>query len=102
MTHWILVILLFTSAPAIAESVYKWTDADGKVHYGGAPEGQKSEAVPVEKAPPPDKSLEERNKQQDDYLKARERERSARKTDKELRKIFEDMKDNLRGGPARR
>jgi len=58
--------------------------------------------IPIEKDPLPDKFLEERRKEQDEYLKSRERERAARKLDKELRQKFEDMKEALRGGPPKR
>jgi len=96
------VVILAVSASAFSAEVHKWTDSEGKVHYGDAPTEQLSEIVPIEKAPPPDKFLEERRKEQDEYLKSHDRKRAARKLDKELRRTFEDMKDALRGGPAKR
>ncbi|MGE5242526.1 MAG: DUF4124 domain-containing protein [Bacteroidota bacterium] len=98
----LLVIVLAASATTLAAEVHKWTDSEGRVHYGDAPVGHESAIVPIEKAPPPDKFLEERRQEQDEYVESLERERAARKLDKELRKKFEDMKDALRGGPARR
>lgn len=81
----ILVVVLAASATTFAAEVHKWTDSEGKVHYGDVPAEHESVVVPIEKASPPDKFLEERRKEQDEYLKSRERERAARKLDKELR-----------------
>lgn len=49
----LLVIVLIISAAAQAQPVYKWTDAQGVVHYGDRPPADtKSEEVAIE-APPP-------------------------------------------------
>ncbi len=47
MTRWLLVGLLVAAcAPATAQQIQKWTDANGRVHYGERPPpGQQTEAV---------------------------------------------------------
>tara|TARA_R110002096_G_scaffold154_6_gene778 strand:- start:24899 stop:25366 length:468 start_codon:yes stop_codon:yes gene_type:complete len=41
-----LVVIAFTlSGGAFANEIYKWTDADGNVHYGDRPSGQANEEM---------------------------------------------------------
>ena len=54
------MLLLLSSAAALADGLYRWVDKDGKVHYGDAPPitpGQQSEkrklAAPAPDARPP-------------------------------------------------
>jgi hypothetical protein len=42
---------LLIATAAIAADIYKWTDADGNVHYGDRPIGQQSERVPIVSRP---------------------------------------------------
>lgn len=45
---------LFTASAAIAGEVYKWKDADGRVHFGDKPDGTRAESVelrPSQSAP---------------------------------------------------
>ena len=37
-----------------ADPVYRWTDGDGRVHYGDRPAGPRAEAVEVDPMPPAD------------------------------------------------
>jgi glutaredoxin len=42
----VLLLLLFLALPAWGAGVYRWTDADGKVHFGDEPPAQrKAESV---------------------------------------------------------
>ena len=38
-----LALALVLSVPSLASEIYKWTDADGNVHYGDRPSGQPTE-----------------------------------------------------------
>lgn len=50
MRVWVMVLLLV--APAAAGQVFKWTDADGRVHYGDKPPAQtEGQPVDMDKAP---------------------------------------------------
>src|SRR5688572_19620663 len=52
MRNILLVIALAVSALAIAQPVYKWTDAQGVVHYGEvAPVDAKAQEIRIEAAP---------------------------------------------------
>lgn len=49
----LLVIVLIAAAAAQAQSIYKWTDARGVVHYGDRqPPDTKSEQLAIEPPPP--------------------------------------------------
>jgi len=84
-------LILFTclSVSAYAE-VYKWVDADGKVHYGDRPNSSGAREIKVETAPSPSagsKDTINNQKAIDSWLKAREVERQQnKKKQAELRK----------------
>jgi len=40
---WLLATALTASGGAFADSIYKWTDAEGNVHYGDRPSGAEAE-----------------------------------------------------------
>lgn len=59
----IAVIICFTGifiTSASAESVYKWVDAEGKVHYGDRPEAPAAQTLRVAPAPPVDTASQQR------------------------------------------
>ena len=46
--------------PAYAESVYKWVDAQGNIHYGDRPQGNATQTLRVVPAPPVDTASQQR------------------------------------------
>ena len=40
---WLLATAVIASGGAFADSIYKWTDAEGNVHYGDRPSGAEAE-----------------------------------------------------------
>ncbi|MCB1759233.1 MAG: DUF4124 domain-containing protein [Gammaproteobacteria bacterium] len=50
-TRLLLILAIFGASPAWCE-IYRWTDADGRVHFGDRPQGASAEQVPVREAPP--------------------------------------------------
>ncbi|MES0328035.1 MAG: DUF4124 domain-containing protein [Gammaproteobacteria bacterium] len=55
-----LALMLIITVPAIGSGIYKWTDKDGKIHYGGErPEEVQAEQMKLhisEPSPSPEKS----------------------------------------------
>jgi Domain of unknown function (DUF4124) len=47
---WLLAMAIMVSA-SFAGEVYKWTDADGRVHFGDKPGGAQSESVQIKSSP---------------------------------------------------
>jgi Domain of unknown function (DUF4124) len=49
-TRWLFLCLAWAMVPALAEEVYRWTDAEGVVHYTAMPPpaGQQGEKMKVE------------------------------------------------------
>jgi hypothetical protein len=74
---YLLFLLMCLSVSAYAE-VYKWVDADGKVHYGDRPNSGSAQEVKIESAPSPTGGSKDTLKNQkdiDSWLKARDAER---------------------------
>ena len=75
----ILLTCLFNSAYA---EVYKWVDADGKVHYGDRPNSDSAREIKVKPAPSPSAGSNDTTRNQkaiDSWLKARDVERQQNK-----------------------
>ncbi len=47
---WLLAIAIMVSA-SFAGEIYKWTDADGRVHFGDKPGGAQAQAVQIKSSP---------------------------------------------------
>ncbi len=108
------VLLLFACLSATTHAqVYKWVDADGKVHYGDRPKTTGVEEIKIKPAPPAVSGPDVTKKNQrdiDNWLKARdvEREQDKRKQaaakierDKLMRKcahVRNELRDMERGG----
>jgi len=45
------VLTLFVAGSALASEIYKWTDADGNVHYGDVPVSAQSERLAISSKP---------------------------------------------------
>lgn len=72
--------LLSTSVPA---EVYKWTDAEGRIHYGDRPQDTSATAVPIESTPPADPALNERREREKRLLEVFEDERETQRKEAE-------------------
>ena len=99
------IALLCMQSPAIAE-VYKWTDAQGRVHYGDKPQSDKAETINLPSKEPPavphvsEDRLEKQRRLLDAYAEERrlkrEADEKARKDKEERKRKCADLKDDLR------
>ena len=56
---WVIILMLAVTASANGAGVYKWTDAQGNIHYGERPPpGREAESMEVDKAPIPREEAE--------------------------------------------
>lgn len=65
------MLLLCLSAVASAADIYKWTDAQGRVHYGNQPPAQDDAAKKIEVNAPP--SLTQQQQERDKVLASGEK-----------------------------
>lgn len=81
MKHWLLVFLLLP-LPTMA-GVYKWTDANGQVHFGDRPPAEKTaEEVTINAEPPgKDAAASERIRKMNEFLGQRQAEREVRQAE---------------------
>ncbi len=73
-----VLVLLWACSLAASAAVYKWTDADGRLHFGDRPPQAGAETVPLPSAPAsmaPVPSAEQRQENQNKLLNAFEAER---------------------------
>lgn len=78
--RWAAVGLALLCGPALAEGVYKWTDAQGRTQYGDRPPAAGAATVRTPVAPPaPDAGSDERKAQQRRLLDAFSEERREQK-----------------------
>jgi len=63
---------------AWAGDIYRWTDADGQVHYGDRPTSRSAEPVQLRPEPPPDPQAAARRGQRDKFLRAMQEDKAAR------------------------
>lgn len=75
----LVLALVLAGIPAVAE-VYKWTDADGNVHYGDRPpsSAQEPRSLTLPPPPTPDADQGERGRRQRRLLEAFDAERAER------------------------
>jgi hypothetical protein len=71
------ILLIFSSTWVMADEIYRWTDENGKVHFGDRPRGTEAEAVGSTGAPSstPDADTEATLDRQGRYLESLRRER---------------------------
>jgi hypothetical protein len=74
----LLILSLPQPLPSAAE-IYKWTDENGKVHYGDQPDGENAVQVHVSKEPVRDGALEQRMENQQQLLDVFDEERQRNK-----------------------
>jgi hypothetical protein len=78
---WLFTLLFCASGPPAAAEVYKWTDAEGRVHFGDRPPQSGADAVPLSRkaqsisAPTADERLDKQRR----LLHAFEEERRQRR-----------------------
>jgi hypothetical protein len=98
----LLIILIFPTV--IVGDVYKWTDEEGKIHYGDKPTtGSSTEEIKIKDKSVHDKELMQQNEKQKKLLKIYEEERKERNEQREEKKqirserieICEDMRKGL-------
>jgi len=102
----LITILLCALAPIASAEVYKWTDAQGNVHFGDKPPAGKSETInlPTHEAPAVPAVSEDRIEKQKRLLDAYAEERrlknetdeKARKEKAERKQRCADLRDDLR------
>ncbi len=110
MRNMLLILCLMLPTISGAE-IYKWTDADGQVHYGEKPVGPQSREVRIDTAPgaaPPDQRRRLENIKRWNAARQRERqqarEREAKRKAEEARrekhcgKLRNQLADLERGG----
>lgn len=105
-TTCLITILLCTLATTVPAEVYKWTDAQGNVHFGDRPPAGKSETInmPSHEAPAVPAVSEDRIEKQrrllDAYAEERrikgEADEKARKEKAERKRKCADLRDDLR------
>ena len=77
IAFWSLIACLI--APVVHSEIYKWTDENGRIHYGDRPENTGSETIEVKPAPLPDKGTEEHKEKQRKLLELIDEEREENK-----------------------
>jgi len=107
-----LLLLLCISLPVYAD-VYKWVDADGKVHYGDRPNSTKAQEIKIKPKAPVSTGHSHADKNQksiEKWLKARDEERrinkkkeAASKKERDILKkecisLKSDLRDRQQGG----
>jgi len=71
-----LLILTLVTLPVLqAADIYKWTDEQGRVHYGDRPEGKQVVQISTTSGPAPDPTQEQRLQQQRQLLNVFEEDR---------------------------
>ncbi|MEQ6340266.1 MAG: DUF4124 domain-containing protein [Gammaproteobacteria bacterium] len=65
------LMMLACGATAQADGVYKWVDAQGRVHYGDQPQSNKAQPLNIQSAPPVDEGLRQRREAMSKQPKAK-------------------------------
>lgn len=108
-------ILLLLMPALLSADVYKWTDANGKVHYGDRPGSHKAQELKIEPNPvstgTTNTSSGDSNRESiDNWLKARDEERQIKKKQdailkkekalqkKECTRLQNELRDMQKGG----
>ncbi|MCU0934770.1 MAG: DUF4124 domain-containing protein [Gammaproteobacteria bacterium] len=73
--RWAVAGLALLCGPVLAQGVYKWTDAQGRTHFGDRPPPAGAAAVATPPAPAPDAAAADRRAQQQRLLDAFSEER---------------------------
>jgi hypothetical protein len=81
MRHLVALLILACLSPAAAGEIYRWTDAQGRVHFGDRPPAGAGEALPLTSSPTPpapEPDAGARRAQRERLLRAFEAERRER------------------------
>ena len=69
---------LWVSCASVSAEVYKWTDAEGRVHFGDQPPASGAEEVEIRTLiTPPDHHVDERRRRQQKLLRSYDEDRTA-------------------------
>lgn len=93
MRAWMACLLVcwFIVSPALAGEIYKWTDENGKVHFGDRPAGENAEKVVVQPAPQSSYDAKQRQERKQKRLRVIEEERQIKR--EEMAKAEEERKE---------
>lgn len=86
----LIIISLFLQI-AMADTVYTWQDADGKVHFSQTPNDPSAKAVTFEDKAPNSPALDARRTANQERRQQAEVEKSRAKMDEEIRKEQEEF-----------
>ena len=78
-----LLLFIFMNA-TFSAGIYKWVDADGKVHYGDRPTNDSAEKIKVRSGHKPDPKLLEHQQKRDRLLQVLDEERHEKRADQAL------------------
>lgn len=105
----VLLTLTLLAGHAWARQVYKWVDENGKVHYGDAPTGDKTETLNVQSAPPSGSGnlgsesketlkavSEQMLKKKEERLKKKETDTAEKKHQDEVNAECKNLNDHLK------
>ena len=79
----IAILLLLSANIVFSAGVYKWTDADGNIHYGDRPVDS-AEKIKVKSGHKPDPRLREHQQKRDRLLEVFDDERREKRSEKAL------------------
>ncbi len=65
------MMILVCGSAVQAEGVYKWVDAQGRVHYGDQPQSNAAKPLSIQSAPPVDESMQQRREAMSKLPKAK-------------------------------
>ncbi len=91
--------------PVCQAEVYKWTDENGRVHYGDRPQGSESEKLDIKTGTPkPDAELDEHREKQrklldvfdEERAEKKEKKAAAEKEKRETKRKCAELKDYLK------
>lgn len=93
------VVVTVMLSPLVSQAeIYRWTDANGKIHFSDKPVGEKAETldIKVQKAKPTSaKTKDERKQRAEGFIRAREEERAERdKGIAEKKRLKKERKKN--------
>jgi hypothetical protein len=94
LEHWLLIALLLLPLCTTAD-VYKWTDANGQVHFGDRPPAEKpAEEITINAAPPgKDPAANGRIRKMNEFLDQRQAEREVRQAEEAKSQRQAEMQD---------
>lgn len=78
-----LVLCLSLFPPVCIAEIYKWTDENGRVHFGDKPDGEDVERIEVKTSVPQDQELEKRREKRQRLLDSYDKDRQEKTANRE-------------------